>query len=134
MEIILQGVPGHAGIDYLHGAEGFQAFSDHLFEHLGPRLILLPQGAAESSGFPLVKWQIEANRLHSALVQEIAQQNPAVCLVDAQPALDGEHEKFIDLVHLTQEGRRQLAEAFFAGIKTKLEEDLARSDGSAYAP
>jgi lysophospholipase L1-like esterase len=86
------------------------------------------------AGFPFVKWQIEANRLHSVLVQEIAQQNPAVCLVDTHPALDGEHEKFVDLVHLTQEGRRQLAEAFFAGIRTKLEEDLARSDGSASAP
>ena len=86
------------------------------------------------TAFPFVKWQIEANRLHSTLVQEIGREHPEVCLVDTHPHLDGEHEKFIDLVHFTQAGRQQLAETFFAGIKTMLEEDLTRSDDSVPAP
>ncbi|MGO8700646.1 MAG: hypothetical protein ACLQVY_23395 [Limisphaerales bacterium] len=40
--------------------------------------------------------------------------------------LDGDHEKFIDIIHLTNEGRRQLAENIFAGIRETLERDLAR--------
>ena len=86
------------------------------------------------SGFPLVKWQIEANRLHSALVLDIVRQNPDGWLVDTHPHLDGEHEKFIDLVHLTQEGRQQLAESIFAGIKPILEKDLAWVELPAPAP
>ncbi len=50
--------------------------------------------------------------------------------MDTHPGLDGEHEKFIDLGHLTQEGRQQLAENIFAGIKEVLEKDLA-GDASA---
>jgi lysophospholipase L1-like esterase len=78
-------------------------------------------------GYPAVHDDILANTVHSSLVQNLAQQHPEVCLVDTHPHLDGEPDKFLDLVHLTQEGDRQLAENFFAGIKEKLEEDLTRT-------
>jgi hypothetical protein len=59
------------------------------------------------------------------IVRQLAQQHPEVHFVDTHPNLDGDHDKFIDLMHLTQEGRRQLAETMFAGIKELLERDLA---------
>jgi lysophospholipase L1-like esterase len=76
------------------------------------------------SGFPYVNWQIQANVLHAQLVRQIARQHPEIYFVDTHPHLDGEHERFVDLVHLTQEGRQQLAETFFAAIKPLLEQDL----------
>jgi len=82
--------------------------------------------------FPAVHWQIKANAVHSMIVQGLAQEHPEVCFVDTHPHLDGEHQKFIDLCHFTQEGDRQLAETFFAGIKQALETDWSRPDsGSA---
>jgi lysophospholipase L1-like esterase len=65
-----------------------------------------------------------ANLAHSLIVEQIAAQHPEVCLVDTHPHLDGEHEKFIDYIHLTQEGRRQLAENIFAGVRNMLIKDL----------
>jgi lysophospholipase L1-like esterase len=75
-------------------------------------------------GFPLVHWQVQANVLHAAMVRQFAKENPEVDLVDTQPKLDGYHEKFIDLMHLTQEGNQEVAEAFYAGIKKTLQECL----------
>jgi hypothetical protein len=66
-----------------------------------------------------------ANNLHSLIVSQLAAENPDICLVDTHPHLDGEHEKFIDVIHLTGEGDRQLAENMFAGIRQTLEHDLA---------
>lgn len=80
--------------------------------------------------FPEVHWQIKANAALSQLVSQIAHDCPEVCLVNTNPSLDGEHTKFTDLVHLTQEGRQQLAETFFAGIKPLLERDLGRGDST----
>jgi lysophospholipase L1-like esterase len=77
------------------------------------------------AGFPSVHWEIRANEAHSLLVQDLAQLHPQVCLVDTHPHLDGENEEFIDLVHFTQAGRRQLAENIFAGIHTVLAKALA---------
>jgi len=77
------------------------------------------------SGFPLVRRQIQANVLHARLVKQISRQHPEICFVDTHPHLDGQHERFVDLVHMTQKGRQQLAETFFAGIKTVLEQDLS---------
>jgi hypothetical protein len=76
------------------------------------------------SVFPTVEWLIRANEAHSRLVREIARRYPSVTLVDTHPPLDGQHEKFIDLIHFTQEGRQQLAETMFAGIRAALEHDL----------
>jgi len=41
-------------------------------------------------------------------------------LVDNPTQLDGYHEKFIDLMHLTQDGRQEVAEAFFRRNKETL--------------
>jgi lysophospholipase L1-like esterase len=68
---------------------------------------------------------IRANGVHSLIVSQLAAQHPEVCLVDTHPHLDGEHEKFIDLIHFTGEGERQLAENIFAGIRNALQHDLA---------
>lgn len=68
-------------------------------------------------GFPSVHSSVRANILHSRLLQEIGQAFPEVTLVDTQPGLDGNHELFIDLVHLTQEGRQQLAENIYRGVR-----------------
>ncbi len=77
---------------------------------------------------PTVYWQIQANTVHSAIVRALAQQHPAVCFVDTHPQLDGAHGKFIDVMHFTQEGERQLAEHFFAAIKNVLAADWAPAE------
>jgi len=76
------------------------------------------------AGFPLVQWEIRANRVHSLIVKEMAQAHPEVGFIDTRPNLDGFSEKYIDLVHFTQAGRQQLAETIFAGIQKTLEADL----------
>jgi lysophospholipase L1-like esterase len=73
-----------------------------------------------------VRGRIKANGVHSEIVQQLARQHPEVGLIDTHPRLDGEHQKFMDLVHFTQEGRKQLAENIFAGIKETLENELGR--------
>ena len=59
-------------------------------------------------------------------MRQLAALNPDVCYVDTHPRLDGDHDKFIDLIHLIQEGRQQMAETFYSGIEKILKEDLAR--------
>ena len=76
------------------------------------------------SPFPTIEWLIKANATHSRLVQDIVRQYPSVRLVDTHPGLDGDPEKFIDLVHFTQDGRQQMAETMFAGIRDLLEQEL----------
>ncbi|HUD84424.1 MAG TPA: SGNH/GDSL hydrolase family protein, partial [Candidatus Saccharimonadales bacterium] len=68
------------------------------------------------------------NAIHSEIVRQLAEQNPGVCFVDTHPGLDGDHSKFIDIVHFTQEGRRRLAANIFAGIRQRLEEDLVQTN------
>jgi len=75
-------------------------------------------------GYPIAPWQIEANRVHSTIVQSLAEQHPEVCFVDTHPQLDGEHDKFIDLVHFAPAGDRQLAENMFRALRPVLEADL----------
>jgi hypothetical protein len=74
--------------------------------------------------FPGVFGTIKANELHSRLVRQIAGEHPEICFVDTHPHLDGEHDKFIDTAHFTQDGDQQLAETFYAGIRRILEADL----------
>lgn len=81
------------------------------------------------AGFPYVLLQMRANELHSELVRRLAQENPGVTFVDTHPRLEGQHEKFIDLVHFTQEGRQEMAEAMFEALKPVLERDLGRPGG-----
>ena len=54
--------------------------------------------------FPSVYWSVEANAVHADLTQQLAAKHPEIILVDMHPGLDGEHDKFVDLVHLTQPG------------------------------
>jgi lysophospholipase L1-like esterase len=75
--------------------------------------------------YPAVRSFIRANEAHSALVRQLVQQHPDVSLVDTQPRLDGDTDKFLDLIHFTQEGDRVMAETFFAGIEEVLKEDVA---------
>jgi lysophospholipase L1-like esterase len=76
-------------------------------------------------GFPGVHWQIAANEGHSMLVRELTRMHPAVWLVETGHNLDGHHEHYIDLVHFTQAGRRQLAENIFAALADRLAAELA---------
>jgi lysophospholipase L1-like esterase len=71
--------------------------------------------------FPTVHWFIEANRLHSELIEQLCAMHPETRLIDVSKALDGQHTQFIDLVHLTQEGRERLAENVFQAINTDFE-------------
>jgi lysophospholipase L1-like esterase len=66
-----------------------------------------------------------ANGVHSEIILELTRQNPDVCYIDTHPHLDGDHEKFIDLIHFTGEGDRQLAENIFTAIRPTIERDLA---------
>jgi len=77
------------------------------------------------AGFPSARFQIEANRIHSLLLRTLASEHPEVAFVDTQMHLDGKHERFVDLVHLTQAGRAQLSENLFTGMRPLLENELA---------
>ena len=70
-------------------------------------------------GFPSVYAQMGANELHTRLVKQLAEDNELL-LIDTHPALDGQHQKFIDLVHLTQEGRQALAETVYRSLEGPL--------------
>jgi lysophospholipase L1-like esterase len=72
----------------------------------------------------VVDWQVKANEAHTAIVTELARENPGVCLVDTHPGLDGVHDKFIDIMHFTPEGERQMAGNMFNGIASVLEKDV----------
>lgn len=76
-------------------------------------------------GFPVVDWWIQANAIHSTIVKQLAEEHKEICWVDTHPKLDGEHEKFVDVMHFTHEGEQQMAETIFNGIKGLLAEDLA---------
>ena len=78
--------------------------------------------------FPSVFGLIRANMAHSLLVEQMTQQDPRICFVDTHPHLDGANENFIDLAHLTQDGRQQLAENIFVSIRRVLDEDLSRNE------
>jgi lysophospholipase L1-like esterase len=75
-------------------------------------------------GFPRVYEQIDANAVHSDMLDRLVERHPEVILVNTQAGLDGQHEHYIDLVHFTESGREQLAENIFAGIVATLERDL----------
>jgi lysophospholipase L1-like esterase len=76
--------------------------------------------------YPSVAWWIKDNQIHTAIVKGLAERNPEIRFVDTQPSLDGEHHKFIDLMHLTQAGRQQLAENIFSGIRDLVQTNLVR--------
>jgi lysophospholipase L1-like esterase len=80
-------------------------------------------------GFPSVYTQIGANALHAKLVNQLGESNQLL-LIDTRSALDGQHEKFIDLVHLTQEGRQSLAEVVYRAIEAPLKNSIGVAGNS----
>jgi hypothetical protein len=86
-----------------------------------PKVIDFYRGGGTRAAFGFMR----ANAVHSLIVSQLAVENPEVCFVDTHPQLDGEHEKFIDLIHFTGEGDRQLATNIFNGIRELLQRDLA---------
>ena len=72
-------------------------------------------------GYPGAPWDIQANHVHSTILRTLAEQHPDVCFVDSHPGLDGEHDKFIDLVHFAPAGEEQLAENMFKALRPMLE-------------
>jgi hypothetical protein len=81
------------------------------------------------SAFPEVLMQIRANELHSQIVETLAGRDSGVIFVDTHPSLDGQYEKFIDLVHFTQAGRNEMAATMFEAIKPVLEVQLGSPGG-----
>jgi hypothetical protein len=85
--------------------------------------------------FPLVYWQIQANKTHSAIVRQLAEQNADVCFVDTLGRLDGAHDKYFDLIHFTSKGSRDMAEIMFEGIRPMLAKEFAdERSGSTASP
>ncbi|MBI4324967.1 MAG: hypothetical protein HY674_06850 [Chloroflexi bacterium] len=76
-------------------------------------------------GFPDVGYRMQANRLQTYILEELARRNKDVLYVNTAEGLDGHHENFIDLVHLTQKGRNKLAENVCNGIKEHLQHEIA---------
>ena len=50
------------------------------------------------------------------------------------PQLDGEHQKFIDLVHFSPEGDRQMAETLFEAIRGRLQAECSLAERNAEGP
>ena len=73
---------------------------------------------------PAVHWFVRANSAHTTMLEQLTASNPEVKLVNTNPKLDGHHELFIDVAHMTKEGRTQLAENFYAGLREILVSDL----------
>jgi lysophospholipase L1-like esterase len=86
-----------------------------------PKVIDFYRGGGTRAAFGFMR----ANAVHSLIVSQLAAENPEACFVNTHPQLDGEHEKFIDLIHFTGEGDRQLATNIFNGIRELLQRDLA---------
>ncbi|HEY3864087.1 MAG TPA: GDSL-type esterase/lipase family protein [Verrucomicrobiae bacterium] len=113
------------GIAAAHGIRlALANYSMAVNKNSDPRVIDFYQGYAEGGGDAAYGF-IRANGIHSEIVTQLAREHPGICLIDTHPGLDGEHEKFIDIIHLTNEGRRQMAENMFQGIRGILERDLA---------
>jgi lysophospholipase L1-like esterase len=67
---------------------------------------------------------IWCNEIHNLVVEQLVKGQSGVYFADTRPKVDGAHEKFIDLVHFTQEGRDQLAANIFTAIRPILMQDL----------
>jgi lysophospholipase L1-like esterase len=76
--------------------------------------------------FPDLRAGILANRLHTLLVTQIAEQN-GLPLIDTSPGLNGAwQDAYVDPIHFTQVGRERLAAHVFAGLRPLLERSSAR--------
>jgi lysophospholipase L1-like esterase len=96
-------------------------FSMAINQASDPKVIDFYQGGGSRAAYGFRR----ANAIHSLIVRQLAAEHPEICFVDTHPHLDGEHEKFIDLIHFTGEGDRQLATNIFNGIRDILPRDLA---------
>jgi lysophospholipase L1-like esterase len=81
-------------------------------------------------GSGLLYVRSRVNAIHTEIVQRLAEATPGVTFIDTHPNLDGDHRKFVDVVHFTQEGRQQLAENVFAALLPQLEKALASPTNS----
>lgn len=102
-------------------------FSMAVNEASDSKVIDFYQGGGSRAAYSFIR----ANAIHSRIVTQIASEHPEVCFVDTHPHLDGDHEKFIDVIHFTGEGDRQLADNIYAGIKATLQRDLSTETQSA---
>lgn len=82
-------------------------------------------------GLGLLYGRANANGIHTEIVRRLAAATPGVIYIDTHPGLDGDRRKFIDVVHLTQKGRQQLAENMFAALRPVLEETLGKKAAAA---
>jgi lysophospholipase L1-like esterase len=88
-----------------------------------PRVIDFYQGGGARAAYGFMR----ANEAHSRLARALVQEHPEILFADTHPYLDGEHEKFIDLIHFTDAGRRQLAENMFGAIQPELARELEKA-------
>lgn len=75
-------------------------------------------------GYPTAPWLLKVNAAHTELVELLGRSYPGVSIADTHARLNGVHENFLDLVHLSPQGDTQLAENMFTAIRTLLEQDL----------
>lgn len=79
-------------------------------------------------GFPNVGMCIDANRINSEVVAAVAQDESHVTAADVQDNLNGEHAgNYVDLVHMTYQGKSRLAENVLRAIAPLVEEDMRAS-------
>jgi len=78
-----------------------------------------------SCGWGVLCVRRRANAIHTEIVRQLAAQNPGVLYIDTHSNLNARPENFIDIVHLTQTGRRQLAENIFRALRPTLQRDLS---------
>ena len=72
------------------------------------------------TAFPPSARLAQANSVHTLIVRELARLHPETHYVETHGNLDGDADKFLDLIHLRQPGRQQLAEHVFAGVSNVL--------------
>jgi len=85
-----------------------------------------------NAGFPNAYSLIKVNEMHSALVEAMGRRHPEVIIVDTHPQLDGESDKFTDLLHFDPAGDRQLAANVFGSISNLLSKELAGASLTAH--
>jgi hypothetical protein len=69
---------------------------------------------------------VRANAAHTMMLKQLVELNPDVTYLDTHPGMDGHPEMFIDLGHMTKEGRERMAENDFNGIRGLLVQDLGQ--------
>ncbi len=69
---------------------------------------------------PDVRMRIRANELHNRMVLSLSDR-PGVQVIDTGPGVDGAYlDGYVDLAHMTQQGRERFAESLLAGLETSI--------------